>query len=209
MTKYSECFDEVLPELPGVGIELATNAIRNTIIEFCQLSWCWRNFMDPTSVLARINTYELDPPAGADVVKALVVKIDGKEIDPISEDDLTVHHPRWQTETGPAKGYLTDDPSQIILVPVPDRKIPNGMLVTLALQPSRTSSQFPSWIWTRYFDPLAAGAKARLMAMPGKPWTNAQMAAVYRAQFEVGAAGAKIESMQSLSRAVLRTTSYH
>lgn len=208
-TKYTDLFNEVLPELPGVGTDLAANAIRNTVIEFCQMSWCWRSFMDPAPVLAKINAYELDPPTGADVVQVLVVKVDGKEIDPISEDDLTATCPRWQTETGTPKYFLTDDPSQILLAPVPDTKIANGLTITLALQPTRTSTNFPSWIWTRYFDALSAGAKARLMAMPGKPWTSPQLYQLYRAQFETGAAVAKMESMKSLSRAVLRTTSYH
>lgn len=208
-TKYTELFNEVLPELPGVGEALATNAIRNAIIEFCQGSWCWRYFMDPMPVLARINTYELDPPTGAEVVHALVVKVNGKPLEATNEDDLTAQHPRWQTETGTPKYYLTDEPGQIILAPVPDTKIVGGLVVTVALQPTRTSTTFPTWIWSRYFDALAAGAKARLMAMPGKPWTNPQLFQIYRGQFEAGMAGAKFEAMKSLSRGPLRTTSYH
>ncbi|CAG2132522.1 phage adaptor protein [Cupriavidus numazuensis] len=208
-TKYTDLFNEVLPELPGVGQDLAANAIRNTIIEFCHGSWAWRYFMDPMPVLANLNTYELDPPPGAEVVQALVVKVDGKELPPSNETDVTARYPRWQTEAGTPKCYLTDDPSQIILAPVPDTKIPGGLVVTVALQPTRTSTTFPTWIWSRYFDGLAAGAKARLMAMPGKPWTSPQLFQLYRGQFEAAMAGAKVESLKSLSRGALRTTSYH
>lgn len=208
-TKYTELFNEVLPELPGVGADLAANAIRNTIIEFCQLSWCWRAFLDPVTVLAKINTYELDAPTGAEIVQALVVKLAGEELTPAAEDDLAQRYPRWQTELGAPKFYLTDEPGQILLAPVPDSKVQNGLLVTVALQPTRVSTGFPTWIWSRYFDALAAGAKARLMAMPSKPWTSPQLYSLYRANFETGAAAAKMESMKSLSRAVLRTTSYH
>lgn len=208
-TKYTDLFNEVLPELPGVGQDLAANAIRNAIIEFCFGSWCWRYFMDPMPVLANLNTYELDPPPGAEVAQTLLVKVDGKELEPTNEDDLTALFPRWQTETGTPRRYLTDDPSQIILAPVPDTKIPNGLVVTVALQPTRTSTTFPTWIWSRYFDALAAGAKARLMAMPGKPWTSPQLFQLYRGQFEAAMAGAKVESLKSLSRGPLRTTSYH
>lgn len=208
-TKYTDLFNEVLPVLPGVSEALATNEIRNTIIEFCRDSWCWRQFSDPQLVLAGLNTYDLDPPAGAEVVMALVVKVDGKELDPKSEADLTALCPRWQTEPGTPKYFLTDDPSQIILAPVPDTKIAGGLVVTVALQPTRTSTSFPGWIWSRYFDGLAAGAKARLMEMPGKPWTNLQLSAVYRARFDAAVAGAKVDSQKSLSRAALRTRSYH
>ncbi|NSX14950.1 hypothetical protein HTY52_12780 [Cupriavidus taiwanensis] len=208
-TKYTDLFNEVLPELPGVSEALATNAIRNTIIEFCRGSWCWRYFMDPLPVLAGLSACELDPPPGAEVTQVLVAKVDGKEILPKSETDLTALMPRWQTETGTPKYYLTDDPMQIILAPVPDTKIMGGLVVTVALQPTRGSTGFPTWIWSRYFDALASGAKARLMAMPGKPWTNLQQAVLYRAQFELTVAAAKVESQNSLSRGPMRTASYH
>lgn len=208
-TKYTDLFDEVLPEVPGAGQDLAVNAIRNTIIEFCQGSWCWRYFMDPAPILAGLNTYDLDPLIGAEVAQVLLVKVDGKTIDPISEADLSAKRPRWQTERDTPRNYLTDDPSQIILAPVPDRKIPGGLVVTLALQPTRTSTMFPTWIWSRYFDALAGGAKARLMKMPKKPWTSPELYSLYRGQFEAAMAGAKVEALRSLSRAPLRTVSQH
>jgi hypothetical protein len=208
-TKYTDLFNEVLPELPGVGEALATNAIRNSIIEFCQGSWCWRYFMDPLPVLAGLNTCELDPPPGAEVTQALVVKVDGEPLTPKSESDLTAILPRWQTERGTPKFFLTDDPAQLILAPVPDTKIMGGLVVTVALQPTRGSTSFPTWIWSRYFDGLAAGAKARLMAMPGKPWSSPQLYALYRDRFEKAMASAKVESQKSLSRGPMRTTSYH
>lgn len=208
-TKLTDLFNEVLPELPGVGEALATNAIRNAIIEFCQGSWCWRYFMDPMPVLANLNTYELDLPPGAEVAQVLVLKVDGKPLVPKGEEDLTALLPRWQTETGTPKYYLTDDPSQVILAPVPNTRIPGGLVLTVALQPTRTSTGFPTWIWSRYFDGLAAGAKARLMAMPGKPWTSPQLYQLYRARFEAAMASAKVESQKSLSRGPMRTKSYH
>ncbi|MBB3010627.1 phage adaptor protein [Cupriavidus alkaliphilus] len=208
-TKYTDLFNEVLPELPGVGEALATNAIRNAIIEFCQGSWAWRYFMDPLPILAGLSACELDPPPGAEVAQVLVAKVDGVPLTATNEKDLTAAMPRWQTETGRPMYFLTDDPAQIILAPVPDTKIMGGLVVTVALQPTRGSTGFPTWIWSRYFDGLAAGAKARLMAMPGKPWTNLQQALLYRAQFQSAMASAKVESQKSLSRGPLRTTSYH
>ena len=209
MTKYTDVLDEVMPEVPGAPVDLTTNAIRNTIIEFCQGSWCWRYIIDPAPVLAGLNTYELDPPPGAEVAQALIVSVEGKPLDPKGQADLVALRPDWATRRDTPKWYLTDDPSQLILAPVPDRKIPGGLVVTVALQPVRTSTSFPNWIWSRYFDALSAGAKARLMAMPKKPWTSPELYALYRGRFESAMAGAKVESQQSLSRAPMRTTSYH
>lgn len=209
MTKYTDLFDEVLPEVPGVPQDLAANAIRNTVIEFCQGSWCWRYIMDPAPVLAGLNTYELDPPPGAEVAQVLLVSVDGKEIHPIGQSDLVARLPLWATERGEVKYFLTDDPAQVILAPVPVRKIAGGLVVTAALQPTRASTTFPTWIWSRYFDALADGAKARLLAMPKKPWTSPELFTLYRGRFDAAMGGAKAESQRGLTRAPQRTTSYH
>lgn len=209
MTKYTDVFDEVLPEVPGASPELAVNEIRNAIIEFCQGSWCWRYTMDPAPVLAGLNGYELDPPPGAEVAQALIVSVEGKPLDPKGQGDLVALCPDWATRRDTPKWYLTDDPAQLTLAPVPDRKIPGGLVVTVALQPTRASTSFPTWIWSRYFRALSAGAKAELMAMPKKPWTSPELYSLYRGRFEAAMASAKVESQQSLSRAPMRTTSYH
>src|SRR5438270_592569 len=71
------------------------------------------------------------------------------------------------------------------------------------------STGFPDWIFSRYLDALAAGAKARLMLMQAKPWSNAGQAADYRSQFDAEVANARAEATTALTRAATRTRSQH
>jgi hypothetical protein len=50
----------------------------------------------------------------------------------------------------------------------------------------------PSFLMDRWLDEICAGAKARLQAMPGKAWSNAQAAQENRRIYEDGVLEAKI-----------------
>lgn len=208
-TKYTDCFNEVLPELPGVPTALAENAIRNAVIDFCQKSCVWRHWPDPQTITAGSSTYDLDPPAGADVVQVIDMTVDGDPCTPASEDDLKAADPTWRTTTGTVKNYMQQDTTAVVLVKVPDSTYTNGLEMTLALAPRRNSASFPAWLWTKYYEGIAAGAKAKLLRMPKKPWTDQQTALYYQEIFDAAAAGASADAARSLTRASIRTSSQH
>lgn len=207
--KYTDCFNEVLPELPGVPTALAENAIRNAVIDFCQKSTVWRHWPDPQTVTVGVNTYDLEPPAGADVASIVDLSVDGDPCTPASEDDLKAVDPTWRTNTGTVKHYMQQDTTTVVLVKVPDSTYTNGLQMTLALAPRRNSASFPAWIWTKYYEGIAAGTKAKLMRMPKKPWTDKDAADDYQRIFDAAAAGASADAARSLTRAAIRTSSQH
>jgi hypothetical protein len=86
-TKYTDLFNEVLPELPGVGTALVENAIRNAVIKFCADSWCWKHYPDAQSVVAAQSDYDLEAPVGADVAAVMRFTLDGAPLDPLQSDD--------------------------------------------------------------------------------------------------------------------------
>jgi hypothetical protein len=199
-TKYTDLFNEVLPELPGVGTALVENAIRNAVIKFCADSWCWKHYPDAQSVVAAQSDYDLEAPVGADVAAVMRLTLDGAPLDPLQADD---------TLDTSACGFAQPEPSIVRLFPAPVENITDGLRFVLAVQPRRASASFPSWIFARYLDALAAGAKSRLLLMPGKPWSNAALGADYRNTFVGEAMNAKAEAVAGLSRAPTRTRSQH
>lgn len=210
-TKYTDLFNDVLPDVPGVGLDLAQNAIMNVVIDFCNASNVWRVFADPQDVIAGQSTYDLEPPSGADVAQLMALSIAGHRtpITAISEDMLLTLDPDWQSQTGRPRNYLAQDTETVILYPVPDCTETAALRMTLSLQPRRTSQFFPSWIWTQYYAPLIAGAKANLLAMPKKPWSDPKLAMYHQSIYDAGVAQALADSTRSIVRTTLRTTSFH
>jgi hypothetical protein len=208
-TKYTDCFNDVLPELPGVPPALAEYAIRNSVIEFCQRSTVWRVAADSQDVEAGNNTYDLEPPVGADVVDIIVLSVNGAPCDPVSEDALKAANPTWRTSGGTISAFMQQDTTSVVLARVPSETYVNGLEMTLALAPRRNSTSFPAWIWAKYFEGISAGAKAKLMRMPKKPWSDQQTALYYQSIFDAAAAGASADAARSLTRAAIRTTSHH
>jgi len=61
----------------------------------------------------------------------------------------------------------------------------DGLLsVEAALKPSKTATTIPTEVYTDFEEALHAGARARLYAMPNKPWSNANQVRFERAMFE-------------------------
>jgi hypothetical protein len=204
--KYSDMLDEVMPAVPGVPQLLAVNAVRNSAIKFCRRSTIWRYWPDPQTIIAGVNFYDFDTPSDTEVAEVMLLKVDGTHIDPSSEDDLPDD---WNTKTGPPDKFMQQDTTGVYLTPVPDGKIANGLTMSVALAPKRSSSSLPDWIWSRYFEAIAAGAKADLMAIPEKPWTNPNASVYFQGIFDTAVAGAQRDANSGMTRAVVRTTSQH
>jgi hypothetical protein len=200
-TKFEDLYDEVMPELPGAPLPLVLNAIRNSVIAFCNGSDVWRAWLDPVNVIANQPTYDIEVPPGTDLVTLLSVKHDGDLLTPRNEDDLDVWNPRWRTEPERPRYYMQQDQDTVTLAAVPKCGFTGGLLLSVSLQPERTAKSFPGWIYSQYWEGITAGAKARLMKMPGKPYSNPQAGAMYAMTFDTETSGAKADASRSLTRA--------
>jgi hypothetical protein len=207
-TKYTDLLDEVMPELPGAQTALVTNQIRNAVIAFCGGSDIWRAWLDPIDVVAAQNTYDVTVDAGTDLVRLLSLKFDGFLLTPRSEDALDAWRPRWRTEERRPEHYMQQDQDTVTLACVPPCSLAGGLLLSVSMQPDRNSKGFPGWIYSQYWEGITAGAKARMMLMPGKPWSNPKQAILYAQMFENETAAARADASKSLvrSRSVSRST---
>jgi len=61
MKTYQDFFPLVYPDVPGVTPDMATQAIQNTIIEFCEKSLIHQVTLDPLTLVPDVDTYDLEP----------------------------------------------------------------------------------------------------------------------------------------------------
>lgn len=207
---YTELLDEVLPSLAADPSDPVTeNAIKRAVIEFCAGSWIWRHFPDPIDVVAGEAYYQLESPSGADITVVVDAQHDRAPIHARSTSWLDAEIPGWRTIRKTPKYYTQIDTEEIILAAVPESSITGGLTLTLALQPSQTAAGFPKWIFNQYLYDLANGAIAKLMLMPGKPWTDLQNGADRRARFDGAIANARASAASALGRAPGRVKPQH
>ena len=274
----------VCPDVPMAPIELVNNAIRDSVIEFCERSLCWRTelqqilVLGPTSttttaaaaqyatsvVVASITNFndgdtikvELDngtwwrgyvsgTPAsltitldgqlneavesgatvtkfvdlypitldsGTVVAKGLKAWLNDNVIEPISPDDLDTEFnntefgwvgTNWRTDVNlPTRWYFYDD-STVGLALAPNAG--GNLRVLVALKPTRASTTFPAVIYQRYIEAIANGAKARIMRIPKKPYTDFKLAAWYKGEFDGAIGDAMISTARGETRAPLRS----
>ena len=209
-TQYSDLISEVLPQLAADPSDPVTEqAIKRAVIEFCRDSWVWRYIPDAADVVAGVLEYDLEPPQGADIVAVLDVQVNNVPVTPRSIEMLNVEFPGWRTTPKTTKHFTQLDTSQILLAPLPEIGITGGLAMTLALQPKRTATGFPSWISNQYMERIADGAVGRLMLMSDKPWSDASNGAMHMARFMAAIANARNDAVSALGRAPVRTSSQH
>lgn len=207
---YTDFLDDVLPHLaadPSEPVTLA--AIKRAAIEFCRESWIWHYLPDPQNVRAGVADYDLEPPSGADIAAVIDVQLANVPLTPKALEWLNVNFPGWRVTPAAVKHYTQLDTDQVILAPLPADNISQGLAMTVALQPSQGATGLPKWIANQYLYAIAEGAIARLMLMPGKPWTDQNTGSAYRARFEAAIANARESALSALGRATTRTTSQH
>lgn len=209
-TKYSDLLDDVLPSLAADPSDPVTeHAIKRAVIEFCAGSWIWKHLPDAIDVTAGEAVYDLEPLPATDIAAVMSASLEAYPLTPKSLDWLDDNRPGWRTTTSTPKHFTQVDTEQLILAPVPAATVVGGLTLTLAMQPSQNSTGFPKWIANQYIYALADGAIARLMLMPGKPWTDLQNGQDRRAKFDAAIANARASAVGGLGRAPQRTASQH
>lgn len=208
--KYTAFLLDVVPHLAADPSEPVTvNAIKNAAIEFCKKSWIWREYTDPISLKKGVYTYDLSPNTSADISAVVTARLNDQALTPARQDELDEQLPNWQTVPGTPKKFSQLDTATILMAPLPDIDYPKGLVLSLALQPLRSSDELPDWIATQYWEGIALGAVAKLMLMTKKPWSDPQTGLDKRQQFEAAIGDAKDDVLKGLSRAATRTTPQH
>lgn len=208
--KYSDLLDDVLPHLAADPSDPVTEyAIKRACIDFCAGSWLWKHMPDALDVVAGENTYDLETLPGTDITTVMAAEHNNVPLDPKAIEWLNHETPGWRTTRKTPKYFTQVDTEQIILAAVPEASIAGGLTLTLALQPSQNSTGMPKWIVNQYLYALADGAIARLMLMPGKPWTDLVTGQDKRSKFDAAIANARASAVSALGRAATRVSAQH
>jgi len=159
-----------------------------------------------------VDLYPITVPNGTAIAKGLNAWLNDNPIDPISQDDLDNEFNNtsfgwvgvnWRTDVNlPSRWYMPDD-NTVGLVLAPSAG--GALRIQAALKPTRASTTFPEWIYERYIETIAHGAKARIQMIPKKPYSDLKTGAWHLDQFNGFIGEAMIRTARANTRAPLRS----
>ena len=202
MIKFEDMLNDVLPDVPGCSEELAINALRNACIELLSKSWLYTQPCDPQNTVIGQAEYDLDTFNGYRNIGIISVYFDDFALLPAGVTMLNRSNLRWQDDIATPTNYLSSDYSTIRLYKIPDSV---GVLnATVALTLAKNATGIENFVYDIYSEQIAAGAKARLMLIPSKPYSDPNISREYRAQFSAAITDAKWRAHKSLTTAQIQ-----
>jgi hypothetical protein len=179
---------KIMPSATGVSEPTALDAIRDTVAEFCRRTRLWR--FDETFDVSTADSQAIAAPYGALLLDIERIDFNGIKLDPISTQWLDSYVPNWRSAdpSGNAKWYTQIDRGTITLVPA----CAGTVRTWVTLELSQDAEQVPDFIADQHRETIASGALARILMLPGKPYSNPNLAQARKVAFD-----ADIDSLKS------------
>jgi len=189
---YTQWLPYVQVNVPDCPKALIVEAIRQKVIEFCQRSLFLRQELDGFYTVADDNEYDLSPPVDNNIAQLLMLKVNKRELEPKTQDDMEEIYQEWRDQSGEPQYFFLKNTNTAILVPKPIGVYPVRILV--ALKPTQSAQGVDELIFEEYKDAIKHGALAYLMLMAEKSWSNPNMSAFYQSQFDTSVIEAKLRA---------------
>ena len=191
---YTQWLPYIQVNVPDCPKALIIEATRQKVIEFCQKSLFLRQELDGFYTVADDNEYDLTSPVDTTIAQLLMLKVNKRELEPKTQDDLEEIYQEWRDQSGEPSYFFLKNTNTAILVPKPIGVYPVRILV--ALKPTQAAQGVDEIIFEEYKDAIKHGALAYLMLMAEKSWSNPNMSAFYQSQFDAAIQESKIRSEQ-------------
>lgn len=202
MKLLSDFYPRILPYVVGCPDPVAEQALRDTIIAFCDETQVVHEALTSFNATAGTASYTLSAPSANEAIsRVLDVSVDGRTIRPMPSADAF----GLQAQSGtPTWFHTTRVGSQLklVLYPTPDKAA--TIIVDAALKPTRTATQVQDDLYDLWLDTLAAGTISRLASIPGQSFTDLPLAAVKQAEFISGLKKARIDGRTGRVKASAR-----
>jgi hypothetical protein len=177
MKTWDDFLPLVIPHLPGCPNASIKTYLALTAREFFEKTYLWQDDID--AIYLAPNQVEYDLDAEAEVEDVLAVVLDNELLD---RTEFRLIPFAQRDEKGQPRMYWIHSDRTIRVFPTPDKRA--VMKVSAVLKPARNATGVEDWIYDTWADTLVNGVISRLAIMPGKEWTDVNLAAMHKALFE-------------------------
>jgi hypothetical protein len=173
--------------VPGCPQPVIEQYIRDAAIEVCERTLAWR-YQQPTIRLTQgVFEYPYETPTEAEVHAFLTASVNGVKLHVTTLDDISDMHPDWPSkESGKRSNpryILQIDQDNFAVAPIPDASVPYDVNMFVALKPLRTSTGMDKTAFDDLENVIMHGALQQLLVMPGKNWSDRELAAYHAKQY--------------------------
>jgi hypothetical protein len=208
MTAIFELTPLILPFVRDCSAPAAVVAARFAAIEFYKLTLWQQEMLEPVTLIENQSIYELEVPP--DTVPATVMRVEIENrhglLEPITKDRADqMWGSLWTTRIGSPRYYTQLSALDICLIDGPDANAIAAfgkMLILCAVQPTPDAVEIDDSVFNYYAEPLAYGARARLVETAGQPYYDPSSAPLLWNRFYGGVSEAKARRMRDHTRAV-------
>lgn len=210
MTSLDAFLPNILPHVPGCAVDMAKLELRNTLQEFCELSHVYQHTADPLTLLPKVGEYDLDTPTGTRCHLIDSAWFLGARLSPVAPDMacgteyFADQVTGYKTPVGPPQSYSQRGPNVVNFLPIPDQKYPSSVTLRVVLVTLRDVTEVEDFLYQEWGEVIAAGACARLMISPGKPYSNNEQASINQNRYVTGRNRALLSASRGRVRSNLR-----
>lgn len=194
MISVSEFLPRLMPHVIGCSEPQALQALVDSAIQFCERSLILTTTLDPDNIKTTQGVYDIDLPSGYAVAQVIKAWADGNQLTPAP----TYQVDNLQTLPGNPRYFFTSllDESYVInLFPIPDKDVANGLVLQVALKPTRNATRVSSVLFNDYADAIVDGAIGLICMLPGQSYSDPAKAAAYGALARMKAGMARADSV--------------
>lgn len=214
MAVWNDLLDDVMPEIAGSPpLAMVTYQIKRVVTFFIENARLIYRLTTSLNWPAGSGARTLDNTtfgAGLVATEEKVVSIEkawwlGVELHARTVDELAEEYGgNWPLLTGTPMYYTQTSPDSIRLVPEP-AVTATALRLAVFVAPAENAVGFSDRILADHRDIIGMGVKAKLMYMPGKPWTDLVTADSYWRQFMSRVSSEKIKALRQTKKAKLET----
>lgn len=194
---FGELTTDLLLAAPGCPGILAERLVRMAADEFCRTALVWKTRQPLLDM--RIGRYEYTaaPPENARVAMILSVSCEKSRLAPALAENLAVENPNWRryySET-PTR-YVMERFDTVRLIPIPNRDADGVVELETALAPAEDAEGLEDFLWERHGADISLGARAMLLDMESRPWSDRESAMLLGRRFRAAMSRARANSIR-------------
>ena len=175
---WDNFYNIIQPYLPGCPEIVIDQHLQEAAADFCERSEVWRYDLETDFTIQGLRDYQLEAPTGAKVENIGSLYLDGTILKRVYDLDFKMFPNAANSRPVCYSIYMDQE---LRFYPTPDAKY--GFNGNAVIKPSRTATGVEDFIFETHSKAIASGAIASLAAIPGKEWTNPDLAMMYRQGF--------------------------
>lgn len=202
----------VMPYAEGASEPLIEQYLVDRAIDFCSETLIVQRNLDPLTMIPGIVEYELDLPQQQQIHMLMRCFHGQGEIEIVHPEMIaahSAHYGNWfyagaKIPEGTPSAIFQKDEKTLLVNRAPHDLEPIILTLSAALKPARAASQLDDILFNDYAEVLALGVASKLLLLPGKAFSNPQMAVVYGQEYERAKAKAHLRAATSFGRGSTR-----